>query len=126
MSDHQWAVNTGRRLIRKHGRLMKVTALQTVPSDPNKPWKGSRSVLWEEQLKACFVPISSEEFLGKTVEDVDLTKYFEQTLLIEAPESGRDLSVATLITDGGREYKIHKCERLHPGDQVILYYAQVK
>ena len=126
MADPVKLAATAKRLIDANGRTVTLVKHDSVPSDPDMPWRGvSTPVAATVTGKAVFVPRT--QALASFAEYIDGTlTEGEYALFPASDDDGYDLELFDVMIDDSVNWKIVLTEIIAPGDTRILYMFQVK
>lgn len=119
--DYADLLVTVQELIEETGRTVQIAKLDASLVDANKPWKptGGASAVGQVTCKATFVPLSSLQELGISIQDDELFKRAEEVCLVAG--SAVDLRDYNVIIDGSVSWRIMGTQVLAPGDTTLLY-----
>lgn len=126
MGEYDSAVALAKRLIQKKGRTVSFLQLDGTPADPDKPWQGAGTPAIAAQVtqRAVFLPISSADDLGFTLDKDELNTRRNELLLV-APGT-MDLTLVHEVVDVDGTFGILWIKVLRPGDAVVLYAMGLK
>lgn len=120
--SHATLAATGKRLIAKNGRKIKVQRLSATAADSNKPWQGAGEPTSAQEISTvgAFIPHTGLQDLGKYLDvDEELLKRCDQVVLI--PGMATDLGQFNMVLDDSVKYSIEWVRALKPGTVTTLY-----
>lgn len=115
---------TVRELIEGTGRPVVFNKLSATVADSSKPWKPSGAAVQTAGF-ATFVPVSSMQDLGMSIEASELFKRASQVCLV-APDVAVQLQDYHTVTDAGVSWRIEWASVLQPGDTKLLLALGVR
>ncbi|QXN72404.1 head-to-tail connector protein FII [Rhodobacter phage RcSimone-Hastad] len=144
MTEYSSAIALAKRLITKKGRK-NVSAYRpgaSAPQDPARPWKLDGAPVADQLLASgmnvVFLDIrSSIGFLGQfgfevsfrsRVENPDSLMPGSTAVAYIIPEQlgAARLQPEDLLLAGSTRYTVMRCDALQPGDELIMFVAQLK
>lgn len=144
MSEYSSAIALAKRLITKKGRKA-VSAYrpgESVASDADRPWKLDGPAVADQLLASGMHVLfldgrQSVGFLGQFGFEVSFRSRVENpdslmpgatavAYIIPDELGATRLQAEDLIVSGDRRYTVMRCDALEPGDELILFVAQLK
>jgi hypothetical protein len=127
--DYNEMADLALELLVGHGRPVVLVQVNTVAADPNKPWRGSETLL-DGQINATAVFVDPTSGIDLGIKEMrgsdDSVKRGAEIALVAAREnSTEDLRDYDRMIDNGLIYKIDVCHLLSPGAIRLLYTMEL-
>lgn len=144
MADYSSAIALAKRLITKKGRK-NVSAYRpgiSQPTDPARPWKADGAAVADTLLASGMHVVFLDNrqtvgFLGQFGFEVSFRSRVENpdslmpgatavAYIIPEELGAVRLEANDLMVSGSTRYTVMRCDALQPGDDVIMFVAQLK